>query len=81
MVLGESHGGDARVKGARFPQVKTLEDFDFSFQLSLRRQTMAHLAHLDFLREATNVIFLRPPGRWSFAPREWRGGPNQSQKP
>lgn len=26
----ESHGGDARVKGARFPQVKTLDDFDFS---------------------------------------------------
>ncbi len=58
----ESHGGDARVKAARFPQVKTLDDFDFSFQRSVRRQTIAHLAQLDFLREATNVVFLGPPG-------------------
>jgi len=28
----ESHGGTPRVKAARFPQVKTLDDFDFSFQ-------------------------------------------------
>lgn len=58
----ETHGGDARVKAARFPQVKTLDDFDFSFQRSVRRQSISHLAQLDFLREATNVIFLGPPG-------------------
>jgi hypothetical protein len=58
MVLGGAHGGDARAKGARFPQVKNLDDFDFSFQLSVKRQIMAHVAQLDFLREATNVIFL-----------------------
>lgn len=58
----ESHGGDARVRAARFPQVKTLDDFDFSFQRSVRRQAIAHLAQLDFLAEATNVVFLGPPG-------------------
>jgi DNA replication protein DnaC len=58
----ESHGGDARVRQARFPQVKTLDDFDFSFCRSLDRQRIAHLAQLDFLREATNVVFLGPPG-------------------
>ena len=58
----ESHGGDARVKAARFPQVKTLDDFDFSFQRSVKRQQISHLAQLDFLREATNVVFLGPPG-------------------
>src|SRR5207244_2844164 len=58
----ESHGGDARVGAARFPQVKTLDDFDFSFQRSVRRQMIAHLHQLDFLREATNVVFLGPPG-------------------
>lgn len=58
----ESHGGDARVKAARFPQVKTLDDFDFSFCRSVKRQTIAHLAQLDFLHEATNVVFLGPPG-------------------
>src|SRR6266542_5678346 len=58
----ETHGGAARVKAARFPQVKTVDDFDFSFQRSVRRQQVAHLAQLDFLREATNVVFLGPPG-------------------
>src|SRR5438105_13377722 len=58
----ESHGGTARVKAARFPQVKSLDDFDFSFQRSVKRQAISHLAQLDFLREATNVIFLGPPG-------------------
>jgi DNA replication protein DnaC len=58
----ETHGGAARVKAARFPQVKTLDDFDFGFQRSIKRQTMSHLHQLDFLREATNVIFLGPPG-------------------
>lgn len=58
----ETHGGAARVKAARFPQVKTLDDFDFTFQRSVKRQQVAHLAQLDFLREATNVVFLGPPG-------------------
>src|SRR6266498_1641817 len=58
----ETHGGQHRVKAARFPQVKTLDDFDFSFQRSLNRQQISHLAQLDFLREATNVVFLGPPG-------------------
>ncbi len=58
----ETHGGQHRVKAARFPQVKTLDDFDFSFQRNLKRQTMAHLAQLDFLTEAKNVVFLGPPG-------------------
>jgi hypothetical protein len=49
-------------QGRPLPQVKTLDDFDFSFQRSVRRQQLAHLAQLDFLREATNVVFLGPPG-------------------
>ena len=42
--------------------MKTLDDFDFAFQRSVRRSQIAHLAQLDFLREATNVVFLGPPG-------------------
>jgi len=58
----ESHGGEHRVKGARFPQVKTLDDFDFSHQRSVKRSLISHLAQLDFLLEAKNVVFLGPPG-------------------
>jgi len=58
----ETHGGQHRVKAARFPQVKTLDDFDFAFQRSVKQTTISHLAQLDFLHEAKNVIFLGPPG-------------------
>ena len=58
----ETHGGLARVKRARFPQVKTLDDFDFSFQRSVKRAQISHLAQLDFLVEANNLVFLGPPG-------------------
>ena len=57
----ETHGGQARVKRARFPQIKTLDDFDFSFQRSVKRTRISHLAQLDFLAEASNVVFLGPP--------------------
>ena len=58
----DSHGGSARVKAARFPATKTIDDFDFSVQTSVSRQLIAHLAQLDFLAEAKNVVFLGPPG-------------------
>jgi DNA replication protein DnaC len=58
----ETHGGQARIKAARFPQVKTIDDFDFAFQRSVRPAQIAHLAQLDFLHQASNVVFLGPPG-------------------
>ena len=39
----ESHGGESRIKAARFPARKTLEEFDFSFQRSVRRQVIEQL--------------------------------------
>jgi DNA replication protein DnaC len=56
----EDHGGANRVHAARFPQ--TLDDFDLSFRRSVKRTQIAHLAQLDFLHEAHNVVFLGPPG-------------------
>jgi len=58
----DSHGGQARIKAARFPARKTLEDFDFAFQTSLRRDTVLHLGQLDFLHGKENVVLLGPPG-------------------
>lgn len=58
----ETHGGTNRVRAAHFPQVKTLDDFDFSFQRSVKQDQIRHLHQLDFLREKSNVIFLGPPG-------------------
>lgn len=58
----ETHGGEHRVKAARFPQVKTLDDFDFTFQRSVKREEIQRLAQLDFLVEKKNIVFLGPPG-------------------
>src|SRR6516164_7923497 len=58
----QDHGGDGRIRAARFPARKTLEDFDFSFQRSLKRDQVAHLGTLDFVAERANVVFLGPPG-------------------
>src|SRR3954465_7076518 len=32
----DSHGGEARIRQARFPARKTLEEFDFTFQRSVK---------------------------------------------
>jgi DNA replication protein DnaC len=33
----DSHGGESRIKAARFPARKTLEEFDFTFQRSVKK--------------------------------------------
>ena len=58
----QSNGGEIRIRAARFPARKTLEDFDFSFQRSLKRDDVAHLGALDFIEARDNVVFLGPPG-------------------
>src|SRR5438552_13661245 len=58
----ESHGGESRIKAARFPARKTLEEFDFSFQRSVKKQVIEHLGQLDFLHAKDNVVLLGPPG-------------------
>src|SRR5918999_314852 len=58
----DSHGGQGRIKAARFPARKTLEEFDFTFQTSFRRDTILHLGQLDFLAGRENVVLLGPPG-------------------
>lgn len=58
----ESHGGEGRIRGARFPSRKSLEEFDFDHQRSLKRDTITHLGTLDFITAKENVVFLGPPG-------------------
>lgn len=58
----ESHGGENRIKAARFPARKTLEEFDFTFQSSVRKTVVEHLGQLDFLHGKENVVMLGPPG-------------------
>src|SRR3989442_10347352 len=58
----ETHGGESRIKAARFPARKTLEEFDFSFQRSVRKTVIEHLGQLDFLHAKESIVALGPPG-------------------
>jgi DNA replication protein DnaC len=58
----ESHGGEGRIRAARFPARKSLEEFDFDHARALKRDTIAHLGTLDFITARENVVFLGPPG-------------------
>jgi len=55
-------GVEARLALARFPWIKTLDQFDFTFQPSLDRKVVRELAGLSFVERAENVILLGPPG-------------------
>jgi DNA replication protein DnaC len=58
----ESHGGEGRIRAARFPGRKSLEDFDFDHARGLKRELVAHLGTLDFVTAKENVLLLGPPG-------------------
>jgi DNA replication protein DnaC len=51
-----------RVKAAAFRDHKTLEDFDWSFNPSLKKKQVYDLATCRFLRETRDVLWLGPPG-------------------
>jgi DNA replication protein DnaC len=51
-----------RLQAARFPFLRTLDDFDFKFQASVSRQTLLDLARLDFVERRENLVLLGPSG-------------------
>jgi cytochrome P450 len=51
-----------KTKLARFPFVKTLEQFDFAYQPSLNERQIKESATLRFVAQGENVLFLGPPG-------------------
>jgi len=55
-------GTEVRLSMARFPWVKTIEQFDLSFQPSIDRKVIRELSGLSFVERADNVILLGPPG-------------------
>ena len=62
LIERERKAADRRLKAARFPVRKSLEEFDFDHARGLKRDLIAHLGTLDFVAGKENVIFLGPPG-------------------
>lgn len=53
---------ELRIKMARLPHRKTIEEFEFEFQPSIDKRQINELSTLAFAARAENVIFLGPPG-------------------
>ncbi len=53
---------ERRRKSAQFRDTRTLEDFDFAFNTSIKRKQIYDLASGQFIRESRDVLFIGPPG-------------------
>ncbi len=53
---------ERRVKAADFRELKALDEFDWSFNPSIKRSQIFDLATCRFIREAKDVLFVGPPG-------------------
>lgn len=62
MKLKEDRAVHGCVKVANFPFLKTMDEFDFSFQPSINREQMLGLKRLDFLEKKENILFIGSPG-------------------
>lgn len=51
-----------KTKLAHFPFIKTLDEFDFSFQPSINERQVRELVTMRFLAHGENILLLGPPG-------------------
>lgn len=51
-----------RVNSAQFPAITTLENFDFSFNVSISKKAVMALMSTAFVTKWQNVLFVGPPG-------------------
>lgn len=51
-----------RLSRAKFPQHKTIEEFNFSYQPSINRQAIYNLCTCEFIRKKENIALIGPPG-------------------
>lgn len=62
-----AHRGGTRItrltRHAHFPYLKTIEEFDFAFQTSVRRQQLGPFLGPEFVTEGRNLILSGGPGR------------------
>ena len=51
-----------RIKAAAFRELKTLDDFDWAFNPSIKKKLVFDLATGRFVREHRDVLLIGPPG-------------------
>src|SRR5262249_53867051 len=61
-TLRENRSIERRIKNARFPVLKTLEDFQWSWPKKINRPQIQNLFRLAFIERKTNVVFISTVG-------------------
>ena len=51
-----------RMKQAKFPYLKTIDEFDFAFNPSINKQLVKKLASAAFVANHENILLIGPPG-------------------
>lgn len=62
MVVRVDNSVNTKIKKASFPFLKTLEEYDFTYQPKVDGKLIRELATLNFLYQAKNIVFIGPPG-------------------
>jgi DNA replication protein DnaC len=62
LIQREKHAAERRLKAARFPNPKTLEDFKFEAQPSLNRALIRELLRGEYIDKRESVILVGNPG-------------------
>lgn len=62
LAVRRSRQVDRRTRAALFRETKSLDEFDFAFNTSIKRKQIHDLASCRFIREKGDVLFLGPPG-------------------
>ena len=58
----EKRAAERRLKAARFPTMKSLENFDFSARPSVNKMLVAELVRCEFIDKRENVLLVGNPG-------------------
>lgn len=62
LIDRERRAADRRLKAARFPSHKTLEEFDFKSRPSVNKPLVLELAKGEYLQRRENLLFVGPSG-------------------
>ena len=58
----QTNGNNKRIQKAKFPQHKTIEEFNFNYQPSINKRFIYNLGACEFVRKKENLAFIGPPG-------------------
>ncbi len=57
-VSKQDRSTERKIKQAKFPVLKTLAEFDFTFPKKINETQIKHFFHLNFINDKANIIFI-----------------------